>query len=768
MNTQLYVNVGDYNNIDVSDSLTGITNIYNNDYMLIDLDNNIDIMLNYSISDIRNPFDKKTSFSKTIKIADSQNNRKIFKKLFNINIKQNIWLNKKIEAVLYENTFEIFRGFIKLNEIIIENDEIFYECNLISFIKSIFIDLKDLKLNEIQWNNEGNHKYNFQTISDNNYNSDVKPYIYPFIDYGNFINKIDLTSTYSLNSQMQQMNVLEKSELFKPAFFVKSIIDKIFENQNYTYECELFEQDFFKKLVVPYSKSSLNYSNTTNLIGDADIDGRFILKAKYPFLAFGGSLNIYTDLYNSISNNLELYIGGLGSNVYSSTQSGIENYVLRKDFSKIDINVSFTRISGLADLYVGIYAQGGELLSYKRIVDISATVNTYDETITLTENLEKDNIIVFSIVHGSELDLEIDDFNFKVYDKETTGVVWNSDNILTMNDILPENVKQSDFLRDIFKLFNLYVYQNNFNKNHYIIKNREEYYLEGDSQNWTDILVNNSKIEIQTNITDSSLINFKLKNGEDWHNKLYRDTNLKNFGELFKETSNKYTNNVEKYESIFTSTPYISPANFNDISNNINKNYQTITFIDNTSITRYYPVSKIGWENENGVEGDKLGNILRKSKCNAALRLLHLYTTQLNSETLSTEEMKFNDNEKFTHYTTAISNSFDNYDIDLNYSPDCGDLFNKNNNYPTIYYKFNNLYNYYNTLLEQYKNSDARIIIADFYLTPQTIFKTKLNDKIYINFGNKVSDGWFIINKIIDYDLNNYITKVELIKITQP
>ncbi len=58
--------------------------------------------------------------------------------------------------------------------------------------------------------------------------------------------------------------------------------------------------------------------------------------------------------------------------------------------------------------------------------------------------------------------------------------------ITTMNNFIPEKIKQSDFIKSIFMMYNLYATANPNNQNNLILISRDEYYDAGKAVDWTN------------------------------------------------------------------------------------------------------------------------------------------------------------------------------------------------------------------------------------------------------------------------------------------
>ena len=74
-------------------------------------------------------------------------------------------------------------------------------------------------------------------------------YYYPLIDYGN------------VSTDKHNYSYLA----FRPAFYVREIMDKIITNAGYTYSSNFFNSDFFNSLIIPNNQKVLNTYKTESL-----------------------------------------------------------------------------------------------------------------------------------------------------------------------------------------------------------------------------------------------------------------------------------------------------------------------------------------------------------------------------------------------------------------------------------------------------------------------------------------------------------------------
>ncbi len=138
----------------------------------IDLQSQVNIPLNFSIADIRNPDKRTTTYSKTVTIPGTKHNNQIFGEIFEISGDGTYNPNKVARAVVIEDGIEIFDGNIQLTNILRNQsgyndyDLIQYEINLLGKLVDFFSKIQDDFLTDLDFS-EYTHIYTISTSAIN-------------------------------------------------------------------------------------------------------------------------------------------------------------------------------------------------------------------------------------------------------------------------------------------------------------------------------------------------------------------------------------------------------------------------------------------------------------------------------------------------------------------------------------------------------------------------------------------------------------------------
>jgi hypothetical protein len=289
--------------------------------------------------------------------------------------------------------------------------------------------------------------------------------------------------------------------------------------------------------------------------------------------------------------------------------------------------------------------------------------------------------------------------------------------IIDVNDYVPKKIKQSDFIKGIFNMYNIYAQVDNAQPNKLLIQNRDDFYDSGVEVDWTDKLAKNQEQELSflPEITAKKLI-LTYAADKDAPNTTYTNATNDIYGQAEVIFDNEYVKEVGTQAILFSPTPVIK-----------------------TTFGAYVPmIAGAAPETNIRILYDKttVGQPL------ATCGQFYIY------DYLSVGQINLTDYPLVGHFDDPLTPSFD-----INFAI-CNFYY-----YQTTDLTDNNLYNrYWRRTMGQINN--GKMLIANFNLKENDIQALKLNDKI------RIDNSWWNINKVIDYDANaNKLTRVELISI---
>lgn len=321
-----------------------------------------------------------------------------------------------------------------------------------------------------------------------------------------------------------------------------------------------------------------------------------------------------------------------------------------------------------------------------------------------------------SDLYKIKLNLESIDINLVPV---VTNIGYNSD--VSMNDFIPRNVKQSDFLKGIFTMFNVYAEIDKNNQNQINLENRDAFYDKGKNKDWSQKLVKDKDQDIKflPEIANKKLL-LTYKEDKDWANKQYTEETGKIFGEALYTFDNEYVIGTTKVETIFSPTPMM-----------------------NTAFGAVTPI----WEG--GAPKTNIRILYDGGKLQCAKYQIWNYST-MNSTT-----------------DTPLTTTF--YPLISHWDKPSSPTFDLNFLSPKQYFRTdepfentsNNLFNmHWRRTMSQINT--GKLLTVYIQLNPADIADLSLSDKI------RIDNSWWNINTIKDYDANsNKPTKVELISVDE-
>ena len=263
-------------NISVSQQGITPTTIYTDlqdGQVICDLYEDEDIPLSLSVDDFKNVAEKVQSYSKAFNLPATKRNNQIFDNIFEITRTDN-GLNfnpyKRTKAILKQDGFLLFEGYLRMLDISDKSGEISYNVNLYSEVVALADVLGDKTFSELDFT-ELEHAYqktniqnswndapsagitytNASTSGFRNANDTVK---YPFVDWTHQILTGGSGTGTAATDGNPEFTALE--QIFRPFINIKYLIDRIFQEVPFTYESEFFNTADFKKLYMDFNWGS--------------------------------------------------------------------------------------------------------------------------------------------------------------------------------------------------------------------------------------------------------------------------------------------------------------------------------------------------------------------------------------------------------------------------------------------------------------------------------------------------------------------------------
>lgn len=519
------------------------TEIYIEDYRL-DLLQNISTEFNYTIDDIVDFGSRNTSFSKTINIAGNSTNNRIFGFVFDLgnanftddtkpNVNYNFNAAKSAQCRIFIDKVQVFKGTLRILEIVVDNNNIEYQCSVFGELGGFMSALGNKKIEELDFS-AYNHTLTHENITaswevsgargTNNTSGYGSGYYYPLIDYG----------TYSATTDKLDYDVMT----FRPALFVKEYLEKIFAGSGYTYDFPLLSTDPFKRLIIPHNQSILSVVTNNQLVatplGKSYIGtgNSFPIEFTTTFLGNFGLTGAYLFTYTGVAKivSIDFKLNGIWSAGGNATIDCLKNGT---SIASFNIGSGFT----------GHY--------------FSANINLTNISITNTDTIR----FVLSWGTSQSYNLTVVGAGSLTIKTETSDVVKvNYNESFGINYAIPKGIFQKDFFLSICKMYNLYVYDDIFTDKKIYIRPYIDFYptTSTNALDWSNKIDRSKPLSIKPmSELNARYYQYKYKDDSDYYNENYKKKYNQNYGDRLFDTLYDFSKDTESLEIIFASSPLV-------------------------------------------------------------------------------------------------------------------------------------------------------------------------------------------------------------------
>ncbi len=679
----------------------------------LDMSAEISGLLTFAIDDVKNFASRQTAFSKTVVLPGTANNNAIFGNIFEIgisndynpaiaNIGYNFNPSKSARCIIFQDFLQTFKGTIRMTEIVKDKNRIEYEMALNGEITGLNVALSSGFLSDLDFSayNQALTTANIIASWDNAPGSGV---YFPLIDYG----------TYSTDKHNWDIRT------FRPALYAKEYIDKMFTASGYRYICDLFDTARFKKIVIPHNQKKLTKLGTTLL------NATITSYTGYVFDEFGSpGLELFKPVFSAIS----------GTNFTGTAGNSIIQYTGADTIAPAigtGGNISVNLVQGVFAVVLSlIHERSGAQTVIGQVLIGETEPNQQFLFDPVTVTLQTGDLIYLQVRADDgynnplEFDATITDAYVSVTSAGITTVDVNPGDTISMNDALPKNIRQVDFLLSIIRLFNLYVYESQWDDKLILMAPFVDFY-DGSAVDWTYKLNRDQPIRIRPmSELNSKIYEFRYRDDNDYYNELYRKRYNKGYGAHIFDSEFEFASQTNKLELIFAPTPMVGYVGEDKV-------YSTIFKRTGTDAA---PVEETI---------DSVIRILQTKK--------KIGVTSWDIKDGATVMTSVTDYGYAGHLDEP-----NNPDNDLNFGvPE--ELFFDIRTGDLSKTQFNL---YWSSYMYEITDKDSKLLIAKFYLTPLDIFNLRFQRYVFV-------DGvLFRINKIIDYNFSNPgDCTVELLKV---
>lgn len=692
------------------------TELYIEDNRL-DITNDIATLLTFALDDVKDFSSRSTTFSKTIVLPGTANNNKLFGHIFQPgqanaynssidNIGYNFNAAKSADCIIFQDQMQTFKGLLRLLQINIIKGVFEYEVSVSGKLTGLNVALSGGLLEDLDFSIY-NHVYNDSNIVNSWDNPGGSGVYYPLIDYG----------TYSPLKHDWDIKT------FRPALYAREYIDKMITAAGFRWSSGLIDSTRFKKLVIPSNKKVMTIA-LTNLFSANKVATYYGTPIALPIFSYvGGTLVRFNTTTGSG------FTPNVGPDKTVFTFNGLVATNVTIDYA---FKGTFTSGGGVDQLVLMIWKNGEPSLTPVHVNTISTSPFVLAPISTVNISVAPGDTIEFRIGQGfastiSDLNFDTSDFTVTAAGGASIAIPVQIGDTVTVNENIPKNIRQIDFLLAIVKIFNLYVYEDRFDTNLIYLTPYINYYST-DNQNavdWTYKLNRDKPQKIKPmSELNAKIYKFKFKSDSDYYNDLYRKRYSEGYGDRTYDSEFEFTEQEKSFEVIFSATPLVGYGGEDKVYSTIFKR----TGSDSS------PIEENTDSNIRILQSKKITGVIPWSIKDNATVLNTLtrygYAGHFNDPDAPTDDINFGATRELFFVLTS------------------GNLSNN---------QFNVFWSGY---MAEITNKDSKLFTGNFYLTPLDILQLDFSKYVHI-------DGViFRLNSIKDYNASKPSDCiVELIKV---
>jgi hypothetical protein len=427
----------------------------------------------------------------------------------------------------------------------------------------------------------------------------------------------------------------------------------------------------------------------------------------YPRIPFAGGKNYQSIYYNQPDVSTSIPAGTYQVSILGNDGTGNDNKIAHAEIftDRLDGRATIPAPAGdiYGECYYGTLRAGEEVRAFfvnyaalgVVLGPIYGSITFFDPSAATPNQLSWRDL---SIKVGSSFENLV-----------TTSVIVGQ--TFSYNSVLPQNLKQKDFLTSIVKMFNLYIEPLKDSERTLLIEPRDDYYAAGEFKNWTHKIDATKKAHIQVLAeTQNKSTLFTYKPDSDFYNTDFSNVFKREYGDVRYVIDNDFLSGEKKIDVVFSPTP------LSKLNGSVGMVYPSVFKVNNGK-----PQSADGY------------NFRILSKNPDGLIPLDAADTWY-----------FEGNAQ-TSYPYVGHFYPDPYEptMDLNW----GQSYLYYSNTPTN----NNLFStYWRNTINEISDINSRIVTLDIYLDSTDINKFRFNDNIYMVIDGV--GGYYKVNKISNFD----------------
>jgi hypothetical protein len=773
------------------------------------------VMMSFSFAELQDITQKNSAFSQSFRLPGTKNNNEIFNYYYDVSAAPlSFNPNNKFETILTWDGYEILQGNIRLDNVTIDDGDIFYQITFYNQVGDLAANIGDKFLVQTDLSSL-NHPFLDTTIQ----YSQLDPNLFPLTGTTNysFENGKTMWGLYNIGYTYLSGNSVNTAVsplvqftpftgttytpvrgffdnpqtpvhdyYFKPTLQIRELYNLICEQAGYTIKSDFFNTDYFARFYMPlkfadetiYQKNAISpcYTYYNQQLPTLDpITPQFT----------NPSFEILCNNFNWTSGFQQFNVPQFNAGLYTFKF----NYTL--DATQYNNSIQFTNPSCFSNCdyyYTDLNGnpQQGQILSFDCATPVDVLgYNPYGtcninnlfapygefyfsgatgqvEQLRADYNFLNTKVTVsferqFPITGNSNVgfyfigdDCDVLDFTFSIV--SGPPAIISGATVDYQLEFPANDYKQIDFISSINRYFNLVMVPDPEYPRQMLVEPIIDYIGKGDVLDWTTKIDHSQPIVLQptTTMVNGTLV-FNFQLDQDYANQNYKSASNRVFGTERKNLGLEYKNEATTFESMFSSPIDIT----------INSAFSNMLTLPS--------FSKVSTKDSGGI------NIQNFLPFKILPRLI------FRGPVLPTDNYGFVGTSGGTPYQYWYMES-----LGTTYTEDRFQELNRFTTYPFSYFGFSHYCNwrgedttaisppefqfiaedlydvYYKDYIDDLTSPESKIYQAKIYLYPQEIKALRYDEKILID------NNYFRINKITNFNmLEPGICDIELIKLTK-
>lgn len=538
---------------------------------------NLNLSTIFSVRELTDIEKRKDTVTQSFIITGTPSNNLIFGWLGNMSanhatsgtqsLGNNFIRNKEIDVIIHENSREILKGKLIVEKIITKNNIVNYYCSVVGYSVAFFKKINDKYLHDLNLGNV-TYTWNIAGIKDSWLPNSTLPFVYPTIDYG-----VD-TRTGTFNTFDNSYDILN----YRPAIKLTTYLNTIFENK---LKYDTINNDI-KNIIIPHNAEKLA-SNVSGMWGLGTFPTH--TRSVYlPILIFSANSQSVINWNLSSSSYLSHYeIPTLS--IHNTNQNYIQTGIKVLKLKPKNVN---TKLRIEARITLGSKFYGNFHCGLVNINDMdTSTTHTAQEFLknmthkvvinktagaVLTTNINKE--FNDAKLSGDFIFCVIDD-SFKIIDyggnlnnldqitcenlqitfgggiNDQTKLDFQYGQTFKLEEMIPVDIKITDFLKSIMLMFNLYLIYDKVDDSFELLSYNDYYNVDNtNALDWSK-KIDWGNFEIENNIKIPKSFKFSFTPDDDMMNDFFNKNNNKNYGSRLVNNNNG-TYDESEIEVIFS------------------------------------------------------------------------------------------------------------------------------------------------------------------------------------------------------------------------